>query len=121
MTSDPRIDEYIARATPAVRPILVHLRKLIRAAGPEFEETIKWGVPHFTLGGRNVVGFSGFKAHAALGLHGGGVSESKGSYLRINSLDDRPSDEELIAAVRAAAEDVASRPRPARRRAGKPG
>jgi hypothetical protein len=121
MTSDPRIDEYIARATPTVRPILVHLRKLIRAAAPEFEETIKWGVPHFTLGGRNVVGFSGFKAHAALGLHGGGESDGKCAYIKIDSLDDRPSDEELIGAIRAAADDVASRPRQARRRTAKPG
>jgi hypothetical protein len=110
--SDPRIDDYIARAAPTVRPILEHLRRLIHAAVPELEETIKWNTPHFTLGGKNVVGFSGFKAHAALGLHGKHVSEARGAYIKIPSLEERPSDEELTALVQAAAEQVAGKPPP---------
>jgi uncharacterized protein YdhG (YjbR/CyaY superfamily) len=107
---DPRIDDYIAKAAPAVRPILVRLRKLIHAAAPELEETMKWNTPHFTLGGKNVVGFAGFKAHAALGLHGKGVSEARGAYIKIASLEDGPSDEELAELVRAAAEQVTGKP-----------
>src|ERR1700749_707037 len=106
MTADPRIDAYIAGAAPAVEPILRHLRQLIHAAVPGLEETMKWNTPHFTLDGRNVVGFSGFKAHAALGLHGKGVSEALGAYIKIPSLDERPSDAELTALVRASAEQV---------------
>lgn len=107
--SDPRIDEYIAKASPAARPILEHLRHLIHAAVPGFEETMKWNTPHFMLGGKNVVGFSGFKGHAALGLHGKGVSEARGAYIKIASLDDRPSDDELTGLIRGSAEQVSGR------------
>lgn len=109
MAADPRIDDYIAAAASSVQPILVHLRRLIHAAVPGLDETIKWNTPHFTLAGRNVVGFSGFKAHAALGLHGDGTSASKGTYIKIPSLEDCPPDEELIAAVQEAADRAAGR------------
>ena len=41
MAQDTRIDAYIAKAAPAVRPILEHLRRLIHAAVPGLEETMK--------------------------------------------------------------------------------
>jgi uncharacterized protein YdeI (YjbR/CyaY-like superfamily) len=103
MKTDPRIDAYIAKATPAVRPILERLRAAVHEALPGLEETIKWGMPHFTLGGRNVAGMGGFKAHAALGIHGQGISEGKGSYRKIAAIEEIPSREELAAALQAAA------------------
>jgi hypothetical protein len=48
---DRCIDAYVARAAPFARPVLVHLRGVIHAAVPDVEETIKWGMPHFTRGG----------------------------------------------------------------------
>jgi uncharacterized protein YdeI (YjbR/CyaY-like superfamily) len=116
MTHDPRIDAYVAKAAPFAQPILTHLRGVIHAALPEVEETIKWGMPHFTLKGRNVAGLAAFKAHAALVLHGEGrVGGGLGSYGKITSLADLPSDAELTAALQASAQSLASgvkKPRP---------
>ena len=121
MTHDPRIDAYIAKAQPFAQPILTHLRAVIHAALPEVEETIKWGMPHFTLKGKNVAGIAAFKAHAALILHGEGrmsanADEGMGAYGKIASMADVPSDAEITAALRGAAERLASgvkKPRPA--------
>jgi hypothetical protein len=107
LPSDPRIDAYIAKSAPAVRPILEHLRRQIHAAVPGLEETIKWNTPHFTLAGKNVVGFSGFKAHAAIGLHGKGLGETRGTYIKIASLAECPPESELAGLVQAAAQQVA--------------
>ena len=108
MITDPRIDEYIARAAPFAQPILEHVRKLAHEALPDGEETLKWGAPHFTVGGKNVVGMAAFKAHAGIMLAdsdeaGGGI----GSYGKIASLDELPPDEELVAQFRRSAEAVA--------------
>ncbi|HEV8257741.1 MAG TPA: DUF1801 domain-containing protein [Casimicrobiaceae bacterium] len=46
-TRDPRVDAYIERSAGFAKPVLEHLRRLVRAACPEVVETIKWGVPSF--------------------------------------------------------------------------
>lgn len=108
MTTDPRIDDYIAKAAPFARPILVHLRKVVHTALPEAEEGIKWGMPHFMLGGKNVAGMSAFKAHCAFIVHGDGRqgTEGMGSYGKIATLEELPSEEDLAGKLRAAAELV---------------
>jgi uncharacterized protein YdeI (YjbR/CyaY-like superfamily) len=113
MATDPRVDDFIAKAAPFARPILTHLRKVIHAAVPGLDETIKWGMPHFTLNGKNLAGIAAFKAHAALVLHGEGRANADadggmGAYGKIRSLDDLPSDAELTAALQVAAERVAN-------------
>ncbi len=50
-SKDPRIDAYIARAPEFARPILRHLRGVVRAACPKVEETLKWGMPSFERDG----------------------------------------------------------------------
>ena len=50
-TTDPRIDAYIAAAPPDRRPLLEELRAAIRAAAPEAEETISYGMPAFARHG----------------------------------------------------------------------
>ena len=57
MSTDPRIDAYIEKAAPFAQPILKHLRALVARALPDSEETIKWSMPHWTLGGKNVAGW----------------------------------------------------------------
>lgn len=37
--TDPRIDTYIAKAADFAKPILRHLRKLVREASPNAEES----------------------------------------------------------------------------------
>lgn len=112
---DPRIDAYISRANPFARPILKHLRKLVHTACPDVEETVKWGMPHFSYHG-NVCGMAAFKAHATFGFwkgslllkkHGplGKVEEkAMGQFGRIASLADLPSDKRILAWVKEAAE-----------------
>lgn len=106
MTTDPRIDAYIARAAQFAQPILARLRALVHAALPDAEETIKWSMPHFTYRGKNVAGMAAFKAHCSFAIHGEGrqgAGEGMGSFGKIASLADLPSEAELTAKLRAAA------------------
>ena len=110
--TDPRIDAYIARQADFARPILQHIRRLVHAAAPEADETIKWGMPHFTVGGRMLGGMAGFKAHATLSLwqandiagETGNGREAMGHFGRLTSVADLPPEEDLTAAIRRAAD-----------------
>ena len=103
MARDPRIDARIAEAAPFARPILAHLRELVHATLPGAEETIKWGMPHFTVGGKNIAGMSAFKAHCAFVIHGDGrQGDAMGQYGKIATLDDLPPDEDLAQKLLAA-------------------
>lgn len=130
--TDPRIDAYIARSAPFARPVLRHLRALVREACPGAEETIKWGMPAFVHGGKILCGMAAFKAHcsfgfwrrelrAALGPVSPKESEGMGGFGRITKLEGLPSDTRLLALIRQAAKlnesDAPARPRPARKRA----
>ncbi|MXO73946.1 hypothetical protein GRI40_01745 [Altererythrobacter aerius] len=121
MITDPRIDAYIDKAAPFAQPILVHLRKVVHSAIPQVEEGIKWGMPHFITGGRNVAGMAAFKAHCAFVIHGDGRqgakdTEGMGRYGKIASLADLPPEEELVATLRLVVEEAGK----ARKRLGKP-
>lgn len=108
MSTDPRIDTYIAKAAPFAQPLLTHLRALVHRALPEAEETIKWGMPHFMVSGKNLCGMSAFKAHCAFVIHGDGrQGEAMGQYGKLTSLDDLPPEVELVAAIHAARDRVA--------------
>ena len=112
-TTDPRVDAYIDKAAPFAQPILTHLRALVRRALPEAEETIKWGMPHFTVAGKNVAGIAAFKAHCAFVIHGDGrqgepEGEGMGGYGKIAALSDLPAEAELEAKVKEAAQRVAT-------------
>jgi uncharacterized protein YdeI (YjbR/CyaY-like superfamily) len=115
MTRDSRVDEYIETAAPFAQPILTHVRALIHRALPEVEEGIKWGMPHFMVGGKNVVGLAAFKAHAAVVMHyEERTNEGMGSLGKLSSLADLPGDDELIARIKAGCSaKSAPRPRPA--------
>lgn len=103
MTHDPRVDDYIAKAADFAQPILTHVRALAHRALPGAEEGIKWGMPHFMLAGKNIVGIAAFKAHASVTIHheerGG---EGMGSLGKLTCLADLPPDAELIARFAAA-------------------
>ena len=117
MQTDPRVDAYIAKAAAFAQPILTHLRGVVHRVLPDADEGIKWGMPHFMLGGKNVCGMSAFKAHCAFVVHGegrvgddAGVGEGKGmgAYGKIASLAELPPDAEIERAVLAAADRVRS-------------
>ena len=112
MQRDSRIDDYIAKAAPFAQPILRHMRALVHSAVPGLEETIKWSMPHFVLGGKNLAGMAAFKAHCALTIHGEGRqgiagNSAMGQFGRITQISDL-SDESVIAArLQAAAARIA--------------
>ncbi|MBJ7442437.1 MAG: YdeI/OmpD-associated family protein [Sphingopyxis sp.] len=107
---DPRVDVYIAKAQPFAQPILTHLRKLVHDHAPGAEETLKWGVPHFVLGGQNLAGMAAFKEHATFGFwRDEEVTGSPrdtgamGSMGRLVSLADLPGDALMAAMIAKAA------------------
>jgi uncharacterized protein YdhG (YjbR/CyaY superfamily) len=56
------IDQYIARSSPSVQPILRRIRNTVRRAVPAAEETISYRMPAFRLHGI-VLYFAAFKRH----------------------------------------------------------
>ncbi len=68
------IDEYIAAYPADIQTKLQELRQTIRLAAPAAEETIKYGMPTFTLMG-NLVYFGGFKNHIGFYPRPKGVPE----------------------------------------------
>lgn len=98
MARDARIDAYIAKAAPFARPILTHIRETVHLTLPGLDETIKWGMPHFTYKGKNLAGMAAFKAHCAMVIHGDGrQGDAMGQYGKISSLDDLPAVSEIRA------------------------
>ena len=61
-TAPKNIDEYIAGFPKDVQEILEKIRRTIRQAAPDAEETIKYQIPTFTLKG-NLVHFAAYKKH----------------------------------------------------------
>src|SRR6266705_559548 len=109
---DPRIDAYIAKSADFAKPILSHLRKLVHAACPGVQETIKWGMPHFDYKGI-MCGMAAFKQHCSFGFWkgrlifgkapGGARDEGMGYAGRITKLSDLPADKVLLGYIRKAA------------------
>jgi len=60
------VDEYIERLPIEVRERLEEVRSLIRSIAPETGETISYGIPTVTLGGRYVVYYAAWKSHMSL-------------------------------------------------------
>lgn len=61
-TAPKTIDEYIAGFPPDVQEVLESIRRTIREAAPDAEETISYQMPTFTLKG-NLVHFAAFRNH----------------------------------------------------------
>lgn len=109
-TTDPRVDEYIAKSAEFAQPILAHLRAVIHAACPEVKETIKWSMPSFDYHGI-ICGFAAFKQHCALNFWKGELliaaeddkgKEAMGQFGRISSIKDLPPKKELTAYIKKA-------------------
>ena len=108
-TRDPRIDRYIRAAEPFAQPVLGQVRKIVHDACPQVEETIKWGMPCFTYGGRILAHVAAFKTHCAFGFWHGeqvvgsrGRRDAMGQFGRIESIGDLPPARTLEAMVRKA-------------------
>lgn len=62
------VDDYLRRH-PNWADVLVKLRNVLVTT--ELVETIKWGTPHYTIDGKNVVGLAAFKEYVAIWFHHG--------------------------------------------------
>lgn len=119
MSRDPRIDAYVANAAPFAQPILSHVRERVHGVLPNVEETLKWSMPAYTIGGKIVLITAAFKAHMALNfwrgqeLRGEAASaDAMGQFGKVASLDDLPPDAELDRLLREAAELATTAPAP---------
>jgi uncharacterized protein YdeI (YjbR/CyaY-like superfamily) len=119
VTRDPRIDAYIATAQPFAQPILEHVRARVHAVLPDAEETLKWSMPAYTVGGKIVLITAAFKAHLALNFWRGQELETShssvgamGQFGKIKSIDELPADVGLDRLIREAAELAQSAPAP---------
>jgi len=108
-TRDPRVDAYIAKASPFARPILQRFRTAVHGGCPDVVETMKWQNPAFDYKGP-LAGMAAFKAHCAVGfwkeslmtsgLKGG---ETMGPFARLESIERLPDEKTLVAMVKEAA------------------
>ncbi|SEJ16947.1 Uncharacterized conserved protein YdhG, YjbR/CyaY-like superfamily, DUF1801 family [Dyadobacter koreensis] len=60
--NSPEVDQYIASFPPETQKLLKQMRKTIRAAAPDAEEKIGYGIPTLTLNG-NLVHYAAYKNH----------------------------------------------------------
>lgn len=74
MEMSKTVDEYIIRHKEWQEE-LIHLRNLMNAT--ELNETLKWGMPAYTLGGKNVVGICAFKTYFGLWFYQGAFLKDK--------------------------------------------
>ena len=67
MTDAPAtIDDYIGAFPADVQTILEAVRARLRSAAPTADEGISYGIPVFTLDGRYLVYFAGWKHHISV-------------------------------------------------------
>ena len=73
MRADSRVDEYIGRLPDWQQAVCQQVRRLVHAADPEVEETIKRTVqPYFVLDG-NICALLAAKDHVNVFLYDGGI------------------------------------------------
>lgn len=60
------VEEYLASFAPDAQAVLQEVRRSIRAAIPDAEEQLSYGMVAERAGGRNVVYFGGWKRHAGM-------------------------------------------------------
>ena len=68
------VEAYFAK-NPQWKEELETLRELLNST--ELEETIKWGMPTYTINNKNVVGLGGFKQHFCLWFFQGSFLEDQ--------------------------------------------
>jgi uncharacterized protein YdeI (YjbR/CyaY-like superfamily) len=86
---------------------------------PQAEETLKWSMPAYTLGGKIVLITAAFKAHMALNFWRGqelrgqsANADAMGQFGKIRSIEEIPPDAELDRLIHEAAALASSAPAP---------
>jgi uncharacterized protein YdhG (YjbR/CyaY superfamily) len=79
------VDDYISSFPPEVQTVLQAARETIHAAAPGLQESISYGIPTFSIGGRPVVYLGGWKKHISIypipDLDGGTLKSDMARYL----------------------------------------
>ena len=115
------VDAFLAALPLEMRAALENLRRAIRAAAPDAEESISYGVPAFKYRGRPLVSFGAAKSHCSFYVQSPAVMEahrdefaaydtSKGT---VRFAPDAPLPDELVAKLvraRMAETDAAAKP-----------
>jgi len=106
-TLDPRVDAYIAKAPAYAQPLLAQVRAVVHQACPDVVEGIKWSMPHFMYGGRNLLHLAAFKQHLSLGIWYGEAAEvarepgqPMGNFGRITAPSELPTKARLTRLIR---------------------
>jgi uncharacterized protein YdeI (YjbR/CyaY-like superfamily) len=127
MSTDPRIDAYIAQQRDFARPILERIRAAFHATLPDVEEGIRWGMPAFFHKGRPLANMAAFKAHATLGFWRGkeiveveATEQAMGQFGRMASVDDLPDGPAFGEMIRKAAALAEQGPAPRPKKPPKP-
>jgi topoisomerase IA-like protein len=103
MKTDPRVDQYIAKAAPFAQAILNEVRKRIQKACPAAEETMKWNVPFYVLDGKMLASMAAFKKHTKIGVWVG----MRPDMVDVSSLAELPSAKDYAQKLQAAAKENA--------------
>jgi len=78
MKRNTSVDEFISKH-PEWHDELCLLREIV--LGTEMEEFIKWGIPVYTIGGKNVIGLGAFKSYVGIWFYQGVFLEDKAQVL----------------------------------------
>jgi len=73
--SKAEITEHLKKFDKPQRDALQAVREIIAEVLPEAEEVIKYGIPTFTVNGKGVFGYDGFKKHNSLFPYSGSFNE----------------------------------------------
>jgi hypothetical protein len=113
MKTDPRVDQYIAKAAPFAQPLLAEVRKRIHQAVPDATETIKWNVPFYELSGRLLASMAAFKKHAKFGIW----QDMRPEMVDVTTLAELPSAADHAKKLKAAADHARLIGKPAAKKA----
>lgn len=71
------VETYVKSLNPPMRELTEKLRTIIKKTLPDATETIKWGNPTYTIGGKNVAWILNYKDHVDFGFFMGAKLKSK--------------------------------------------
>ena len=66
VTTDPRVDAYLAKLPAEQQLVLGKLRARVRELVPDAAETISYGMPAFKLDERFFLSYAGWKRHCSI-------------------------------------------------------
>jgi hypothetical protein len=70
------VDVYVSKVDPKLRKQFEMLRSVVKRALPEVSESIKWGIPYYTLGKVGVASIAEYSKHVNLYLMQGALISS---------------------------------------------